>query len=82
MLATILQVLVYLTSLVLIGLVSAQTTKSEGLSGAIGGGVQSSTRYLPGSEEVLQNYTTWAATAWMLSCFLWFLVSNHTIGGR
>lgn len=82
MLSTIFEVLVYITSVVLVALVSAQTTKSEGLSGAIGGGAQSSTRYLPGSEEVLQNYTTWAATAWMLSCFIWFLIANHTIGGH
>ncbi len=77
MLNNILITLVYLTSITLVALVSMQTTKSEGLAGAIGGGLQSNTKYLPGSEEILQRYTTWVATAWMVSCLLWFLVSGH-----
>lgn len=73
----VLLALVYATSIALILLVTAQTTKSEGFSGAIGGGAQASTKYLPGAEEILQRYTTWAAVIWMSSCLLWFLFSSH-----
>ncbi len=82
MLVNLLIVLVYLTSLTLVVLVSVQTTKSEGLGDAIGGGLQSSTKYLPGSEEILQRYTTWVAATWMLCCFLWFLASSHPLALR
>ena len=69
---------VYLSSITLVVLVSMQTTKSEGLGGAIGGGLQSTTKYLPGSEETLQHYTSWVAGVWMVSCFIWFIISNHS----
>jgi len=71
--------LVLIASVLLVGLVSAQTTKSEGLSGAIGGGVQSSSKYLPGQEEVLQKYTTWTAVTWMICCLFWYLFANHRL---
>ena len=73
-------VLVYISSLVLIVLVTMQTTKSEGLGGGIGGGVQSNTKYLPGSEETLTMYTTYVATAWMICCLCWFIVTSRHIG--
>ena len=77
MILTLLSIIVFVSSIALIGLVAAQTTKSEGLAGAIGGGVQATSKYLPGSEEVLQRYTTYSAIIWMVSCLLWFIVSNH-----
>lgn len=70
-------VLVYISSVVLVLLVASQTTKSEGLGGAIGGGLQSSSKYLPGQEEILQKYTTFTAVAWMVCCLLWFLLSSR-----
>jgi protein translocase SecG subunit len=76
-LSNFLLVIVYASSIALIGLVAAQTTKSEGLSGAIGGHAQSNTKYLPGSEESLQRWTTYIASIWMFCCLLWFLLSSR-----
>ena len=73
MLSQFLLTLVWISSIILIALVSMQTTKSEGLTGAIGGGLQSNTKYLPGQEEMLQKYTTYAAVSWMICCLLWFI---------
>ena len=66
---------VYVSSVLLVVLVAVQTTKSEGLGGAIGGGLQSNVKYLPGSEENLQRYTTYVASAWMVFCLIWFIAS-------
>ena len=80
MIITLLSIVVYISSIALIGLVAAQTTKSDGISGMLGGGSGGGggrSKYLPGSEEVLQQYTTYTAIIWMASCLIWFIVSNH-----
>jgi protein translocase SecG subunit len=75
-LGILLLALVYLSSIVLIVLVAAQTTKSEGFSGAIGGGAQTTIKYLPGSEDMLTRYTTYVAIFWMACCLLWFVAQS------
>ncbi|MCA1597273.1 MAG: preprotein translocase subunit SecG [Chloroflexi bacterium] len=78
MILTLLSIIVYISSIALIGLVTAQTTKSDGISGVMGGGSGGpSNRYMPGSEEILQNYTTYCAIIWMASCLLWFVASTR-----
>jgi protein translocase SecG subunit len=59
-----------LTSLFLIGVVMSQTTKSEGLSGTIGGKSQSSFRGKPGMDDKLNLLTKYAAVGWMLTSVL------------
>jgi len=50
-----------LAAIALIGVIMSQTTKSEGLSGTIGGKATSTFRGKPGSEERLAAVTRWAA---------------------
>jgi preprotein translocase subunit SecG len=59
-----------LTSLFLIGVVMSQTTKSEGLSGTIGGKSQSSFRGKPGMDDKLNLLTKYAAVGWMVTSVL------------
>ncbi|MDO8588734.1 MAG: preprotein translocase subunit SecG [Armatimonadota bacterium] len=59
-----------LTSLFLIGVVMSQTTKSEGLTGTIGGKAQSTFRGKPGLDDKLNLLTKYAAVGWMVSSVL------------
>ena len=59
-----------LTSIALIAIVMSQTTKSEGLSGTIGGKAQSAFRGKPGFEDKLNLITKYAAVGWMLTAVL------------
>ena len=54
-----------LTSIALIAIVMSQTTKSEGLSGTIGGKASSAFRGKPGFEDKLNLLTKYAAVGWM-----------------
>jgi len=47
-----------------------QTTKSEGLSGTIGGKASSTFKGKPGSDERLGNYTRWTAITFMVTSAL------------
>jgi len=67
----IVAVLQVLLSLALILIVMAQTTKSEGLSGTIGGQVTSSFKGKPGMDEQIRKYTVYVS-------FTWFLVTVIT----
>ncbi len=58
------------TALVLIAIVMSQTTKSEGLGGAIGGKPTSSFRGKAGFEEKLEMYTMYAAVAFFVASAL------------
>lgn len=51
----------------LIALIMSQTTKSEGLTGTIGGKSESVFRGKPGAEEKLQELTKWTAIAFIVS---------------
>lgn len=59
-----------LTSVFLIGVVMSQTTKSEGLTGTIGGKAQSTFRGKPGLDDKLNLWTKYAAVGWMVSSLL------------
>jgi protein translocase SecG subunit len=69
-------ILQVISALLLIGLVMSQTTKSEGLTGTIGGKMTSSFRGKPGIDEKLANLTKWTAIAFMAtSALVYFLVT-------
>ena len=70
MIHNILIVLQTITALALIVIVMSQTTKHEGLGGAIGGKAQSSFRGKAGLEENLQRLTMYiAVTFFIISIF-------------
>lgn len=63
-----------IAAIALIAVVMSQTTKSEGLSGTIGGKTESAFRGKPGSEERLASLTKWAAGTFMVtSAFVAYL---------
>jgi preprotein translocase subunit SecG len=59
-------VLQIISALVLIGIVMSQATKSEGLTGTIGGKAESAFQGKPGIEERLGEITKWAAITFMV----------------
>ncbi|MCC2670592.1 MAG: Preprotein translocase SecG subunit [Armatimonadetes bacterium] len=76
----VLKVLMYLShfvvSVILIGLVVSQTSKSEGL-GAVSGSSSPSLRGRAGVDEKLAEYTRYAAIAFMtLSAILYILATK------
>ena len=73
----ILGVLQALLSLALITIVALQTTKSEGLTGSIGGQVTSSFKGKPGMDEVIRTYTIYISVAWFVVSVLTAIVDNH-----
>ena len=54
-------ILQIISALALIGIVMSQATKSEGLSGTIGGKAESAFQGKPGFEDKLSEITKWAA---------------------
>lgn len=67
-----------LSALILIALVMSQTTKSEGLTGTIGGKMSSSFRGKPGVDEKLAGLTRWSAIAFMVTSLLVYVISSKT----
>jgi len=64
-----------LSAAVLIFFVMSQATKSEGLSGTIGGKAESAFRGKPGFEDKLEEYTKWSAISFMvLSAITSFII--------
>jgi preprotein translocase subunit SecG len=55
-----------LSAVALIAIVMSQATKSEGLSGTIGGKSESAFHGKPGIEDRLQEITKWAAVTFMV----------------
>lgn len=55
-----------LSALALIGIVMSQATKSEGLSGTIGGKAESAFQGKPGIEERLGEITKWSAITFLV----------------
>lgn len=51
-------------SIALICVVTAQTTKSEGLTGTIGGQMTPSFKGKPGMEEKMRSWTIYISVAW------------------
>lgn len=54
----------------LIVLLAVQTTKQEGLSGSIGGRVESAYRGRLGAEEQLKRLTGWVAVTFVITAFI------------
>ena len=53
-------------AIAMIAVVVLQTTKSEGLSGTIGGQTSAAVKMKKGSEERLREFTKWTAVAFMV----------------
>ena len=59
-------ILQIVSALALIGIVMSQATKSEGLTGTIGGKAESAFQGKAGLEEKLSEVTKWAAISFMV----------------
>jgi preprotein translocase subunit SecG len=70
---SILQIIYFVVCIALIAAVMLQTTKSEGLSGMMGGSTQSIFRGKKSFEEKVSTITTWVAGAFVIGSFLIFL---------
>jgi preprotein translocase subunit SecG len=70
---SILQIVYFVVCIALIAAVMLQTTKSEGLSGMMGGSTQSIFRGKKSFEEKVSTLTTWIAGAFIIGSFLIFL---------
>lgn len=68
-------VLEILSALTLIVLVISQTTKSEGLTGTIGGKASSTFRGKPGIDDKLAQLTTYSAIIFMATSILVYILS-------
>lgn len=69
-----------LSALILIALVMLQTTKSEGLTGTIGGKASSTFRGKPGMDEKLSGLTKWSAIGFMVASAIVYIMSPRTGG--
>lgn len=69
-----------LSALVLIFLVISQTTKSEGLTGTIGGKASSTFRGKPGMDDKLAQITTYSAVTFMVASILVYIMSSSPTG--
>lgn len=65
--STFFSALQMISALALIAIVMSQATKSEGLSGTIGGKSESAFQGKPGFEERLTEITKWAAVFFMVT---------------
>jgi len=63
---TVFVTLQMISAIALIAIVMSQATKSEGLSGTIGGKTESAFQGKPGFEERLAEITKWAAITFMV----------------
>lgn len=77
---TILAVVWMSSAVGLIVLVMSQTTKSEGLSGTIGGKASSTFRGKPGLDDKLANLTKWCAIAFMVASALVYYAASGKAG--
>jgi len=67
-----------LSAIALIVLVMSQTTKSEGLTGTIGGKASASFRGKPGLDDKLANLTKWCAIAFMATSALVYYLAGRS----
>ena len=72
----LIQVLFIISVVGLIALMSIQTTKTEGLSGSIGGRMESAYRGRLGMEQQLARATTGFAVAFMFLAILNFVITR------
>ncbi|HEX5323001.1 MAG TPA: preprotein translocase subunit SecG [Capsulimonadaceae bacterium] len=73
-----LYVVQFLISIALIVVVAMQTTKSEGLTGTIGGQMTPSFKGKPGMEEQMRSYTIYISIAWFVISLLTAIVYTRT----
>jgi len=66
------EVLFLISTIGVIALMSVQTTKTEGLSGSIGGRAEAAYRGRLGFEQQLTRVTTVVAIAWILLALFYF----------
>lgn len=76
--ATLFIVIQIISAIILITLVMLQTTKSEGLTGTIGGKMSSTFRGKHGMDEKLAGLTKWSAIMFMVASFVVYLISAKT----
>ena len=69
-LKVLLSIIQFLIAAGLFGIIMSQATKSEGLSGTIGGKAESVFRGKPGTEEKIGEITKWLAIAFLVSSAL------------
>ena len=75
-LITIISIVQTISALGLIVLVMSQTTKSEGLSGTIGGKMTSSFRGKPGMDDKLADMTKYSAILFMVLSLLLYIIKS------
>lgn len=75
-LIVILTVVLLLLSIGLIGLVTAQTPKSEGLGGGVANTPSGNFRGKAGFDEMLSTYTRNIAITWFATAFIIYLLSE------
>lgn len=64
-------------SIVMILVIVLQTTKSEGLSGIIGGKMSSTISGKSQIDQLLERLTRWVAIAWFVVCLLMIYMYYH-----
>ena len=70
------EVLFLIATIGIIGLMAVQTTKTEGLSGSIGGRAESAYRGRIGFEQQLTRLTSATALAWIILAMIYFFVTR------
>ncbi len=70
------QILFLIATVALIALMSAQTTKTEGLSGSIGGRAESAYHGRLGLDQQITRVTSIAAYAWIILAVAFFVIAR------
>jgi protein translocase SecG subunit len=70
------ETLFFISTVGIIALMSVQTTKTEGLSGSIGGRAESAYHGRLGFEQQLTRVTTVTAVAWIVLAIVYFVVNR------
>lgn len=76
-LKSVLVIVQMLIAMALLFFVMSQATKSEGLTGTIGGKSESVFRGKPGAEDKWQEYTKWSAISFMVISFILAIISSR-----
>jgi protein translocase SecG subunit len=71
-----LQVLFMIATIAVIALMSVQTTKTEGLSGSIGGRAEAAYKGRLGFEQQITRVTSFFAIAWIVLAVVFFVVTR------
>jgi protein translocase SecG subunit len=74
---SVLEIVYCIVCVALVVMVMTQTTKSEGLTGMLGGSTQSIFRGKKSFEEKISTFTTWIAGSFIIGSFVIFLIIKH-----